>query len=1176
MVPAASSRLRPSLGLPCLAALIAAVAAPAQAAATDALQTARAHAADGRWPESLTVLLDLPLGGLDAPQREALDALLGDLGRNLEREGRPELALQAYERSLAAKALRGDPSDRVDTALRLQDVSFCLVALEQLDVALERQQQAVGMLQRLHAGGDHADLASGLHNLGFCLDLLGRTDAALAPLREALAMRERLFGGDHPAVADSLQALAQCELLAGDVPTATALAERALAMRRRLHGDTPDRSTAACLDLLGACCEHQGRPREALVHMQDALALLRRLGDECDELELAASMANVAAALSRHGRGNEALPLLREVLAVRQRLLGSGDEPLVADAHAGLGACFASLGRPEQALAEYQRALAMVRRLAGGDGAAEVMVLLHNIGECLLALGRADEAVQQIEAALVSERRRVGDRGSAAVVVCLTSLATCELALGSNVRALALAEEALALCRRSAHGDDDERLARCLSIVGTCRHRLDRHAEALAAHAEALGIWRRTYGDQDHPDVAMCLNNQAACFGGLQRDAEALSSYREALAIVARLHEGLDHPFVAICMQNVGATQLRLGEAEAALAQCEAALRMHWTVRGGADHVEVARCLQNVADCQRALGRLDQAFATCERSVAMLERLRERGRVAGEQRQALFDELKHAGGFEQLQQLAVATGRNAEAWFAAERGRARGLLDRFEQQGFDPIAVAQARLRDRGDHAAETRLGTLLAEQATVDAAVDGTLHELATLAEAAWSADERAAVRADLLARLQQLAAQRRRLGDERARLLGDAAAVGRILPAAEVRTSLRPDELLLSYTLDQEASYAYLLDPEGAVATFALPHAVAALARLLPALVGHAARDPGLAARGRDPAATGERTAMAAERDPEAAARELFAALVPPALWARLQPARCVFVVGHRELHRLPLELLVVATEADRAVRWLDRGPPVAYVPSGSVLHWLRRRPRTEPPAAARLLAIGDPTLRLSGGEPGRGGRSGGIEALGRLRQLGGARAEAAAIGAAFTAAGRPATVLLGDAATEPVVTAAAPAAQFLHFACHGIADEVAEQSFSMLVLARTERVTAGDDGLLQLGDLWNGWQGRLAASRLVVLSACHTNVGPTNRDDAPQALPLGFLGAGAPAVVSSLWAVDDASTRELMVDFYGRLLAGGADQLQAFTQARQALRAKYPDPYHWAPFRYVGCPE
>jgi CHAT domain-containing protein len=155
-------------------------------------------------------------------------------------------------------------------------------------------------------------------------------------------------------------------------------------------------------------------------------------------------------------------------------------------------------------------------------------------------------------------------------------------------------------------------------------------------------------------------------------------------------------------------------------------------------------------------------------------------------------------------------------------------------------------------------------------------------------------------------------------------------------------------------------------------------------------------------------------------------------------------------------------------------------------------------------------------------------------------------------------------------------APKARFLHFACHGIAEEYLGQSHSMLVLSEPQKVLPEDDGLLKLDDLLHRWRGRLSSCRLVVLSACRTNVGPTHRDEAPQAMPLGFLFAGASSVICSLWAVDDASTKELMTDFYGRLLAGEKDRLKAFTAAKKALRAKYPDPFHWAPFLYIGSPE
>jgi CHAT domain-containing protein len=57
-----------------------------------------------------------------------------------------------------------------------------------------------------------------------------------------------------------------------------------------------------------------------------------------------------------------------------------------------------------------------------------------------------------------------------------------------------------------------------------------------------------------------------------------------------------------------------------------------------------------------------------------------------------------------------------------------------------------------------------------------------------------------------------------------------------------------------------------------------------------------------------------------------------------------------------------------------------------------------------------------------------------------------------------------------------------------------------------------------------------------RLVTLSACETGLtDPTSISDEYIGLPSGFLYAGSPTVVSSLWAVSDFSTSFLMIKFY-----------------------------------------
>ncbi len=88
-------------------------------------------------------------------------------------------------------------------------------------------------------------------------------------------------------------------------------------------------------------------------------------------------------------------------------------------------------------------------------------------------------------------------------------------------------------------------------------------------------------------------------------------------------------------------------------------------------------------------------------------------------------------------------------------------------------------------------------------------------------------------------------------------------------------------------------------------------------------------------------------------------FRRLVPDSVWAKIRGARRVFVVGHRGLHELPFEALVTEVANGRGVPWLENGPPIAYVPSASLLHWLRRRRDggEATPGTGSVLVVGDP---------------------------------------------------------------------------------------------------------------------------------------------------------------------------------------------------------------------------
>jgi CHAT domain-containing protein len=66
-------------------------------------------------------------------------------------------------------------------------------------------------------------------------------------------------------------------------------------------------------------------------------------------------------------------------------------------------------------------------------------------------------------------------------------------------------------------------------------------------------------------------------------------------------------------------------------------------------------------------------------------------------------------------------------------------------------------------------------------------------------------------------------------------------------------------------------------------------------------------------------------------------------------------------------------------------------------------------------------------------------------------------------------------------------------------------------------------------------------MSSARLVTLSACETGITDikTGSSDEFVGLPAGFMLAGVPCVVSSLWSVPDISTAILMERFYPIIL-------------------------------------
>ena len=83
-------------------------------------------------------------------------------------------------------------------------------------------------------------------------------------------------------------------------------------------------------------------------------------------------------------------------------------------------------------------------------------------------------------------------------------------------------------------------------------------------------------------------------------------------------------------------------------------------------------------------------------------------------------------------------------------------------------------------------------------------------------------------------------------------------------------------------------------------------------------------------------------------------------------------------------------------------------------------------------------------------------------------------------------------------------------------------------------------------------------------MVLSACETGVGQVENGEGVYGLRRALVLAGAENQVASLWNVNDAATKDLMVDYYTRLSAGvGRFGGAARGPARDARGSRSPPP-------------
>ena len=901
---------------------------------------------------------------------------------------------------------------------------------------------------------------------------------------------------------------------------------------------------AVTLNRMGTTYWYLGENQKALEQHRQALSLSRALADRKEE---ANTLHNFGVVYWRLGDSRKALEYYSQALTIFH---ARGDRLAEHQTLSAMGVAYERLGKPQEAIDYYNRALPLQR--ATGERWHEGRTL-DNIGAAYSSYGDLQKALEYFNQALPLRRAAGDPRGEANT---LNNIGILYWKSGDLQKALEYLNQALPL-RRST-GDRPGEVS-TLHNIGIVQHSLGDSQKALEYYNQALTL-ARTVGDRWIE--AYTLQQIGSVYGSLGDWQKALEYLNQALPLRRAVADPLGE---GVTLSQIGVSYSSLGKREEALKYLEQALSLH---RAVGDRIHEATTLQEIARVQSDLGRLDEARVQIEAALKIIESTR--SSFVSQQLRTSFSASSqdfyqfYIDLLMRLHRSQPSAGHEATALQASEMARARSLLDILTEsradirQGVDPALLERERNAQRQLSAAAERLSRLLGGKHTEE-------EEKAARQEVEVLVSEYQEVEAEIRAKSPRYAALTQ----------------PQPLTAQEIQQALDKDTILLEYALGEERSYLWMVT-QTSVKSFELPKRSVVEAQ---------------ARRAYD--------LLVSKTDalyPEALT-SLSRTLLGPV--ADQLGRKRLLIVGEGALQYVPFGALpeptlrqqpsiTGASKASNKYQPLIVEHEVVTLPSASVVVLMRRETYAREAAPKRLAVLADPVfatddqrVKSSIKSQQADGRDGGEQAVSHISlasdiersandlsidnfdRLPVSRREAELI-TALLPKGQSFKALDFDASRAAATSPELGRYQIVHFATHSLLNNQ-HPELSGIVLSLVDAKGQPQNGFLRLHEIYNL---KLEAD-LVVLSSCQTALGKEIKGEGLVGLTRGFMYAGAPRVVASLWKVSDSATAELMQRFYRNMLGARLRPAAALRSAQVSMwkEKQWAAPYYWSGFVLQG---
>ena len=766
--------------------------------------------------------------------------------------------------------------------------------------------------------------------------------------------------------------------------------------------------------------------------------------------------------------------------------------------------------------------------------------------------GKYSEAITRVEKALEMFEKENGTMHTNVAVSC-DLLGQLFSVSGNYSAAEPLYKRALAI-QEKAQGADHPDFATSLNNLAAMYDDLGDYSAAEPLYKRALAIREKALGS-DHPDVANSLNNLAQLYYKLGNYSAADPLFKRSLAIREK-SLGPNHPGVALSVHNLAMLYNNLGNYSAAEPLYKRALAIYEKALGP-DHPSVAISLNNLASLHLATGRLNEAYKVYNESnnaMGLGEYYLVKKEFAEAQKQfqkSLDNDLKsdrklphwlitdYTGlglayegqrsyteartnfqkaidlNEQQWQTLSVSAKRN---FMAGKVGADFKRIEPYEGMVRVLLKEGKTGCEKEALKYAEMVKSRLFLEQLAGKGSTGKTSQDSAVLAKDHELQQQVAMLRtrltklAELGTRapagdLAQVSKEFAKASAEYEKFLNEVKLSGsevsslvnvEIIAAEDLQKLIDADTTILEYYTAQDKTYAWVIT-KSSIKTVEIPRDTKQLADKV-----NEFRLANISNRSRRPVpvmtlATSEKQAEATEgqrqknREQYAVlSEEFYKELIAPVAKDLTTPK--LIIVPHGSLHKVPFSSL-----SDGKQYLVDRYA-ITVLPAASVAKYIGAKRKKE---TGKLFAVSNPKTEYT--------------------PLAFAEEEVKSIGKLFN----DKEVYAEEKATESTVKDKAKQAGILHFACHGEFNDM-QPLQSGLILAKD----GANDGYLQVHEIFSL---NLEKANIVALSACETALSRIQGGDDLVGLSRGFIYAGTPSLLASLWQVDDRATGELMEKFY-----------------------------------------